>query len=414
MTKTRTVNQRIFYGWIIVACTFIFGFINYGIRNSFSVFYAAILNEFNWSRADTAFIFSLNILLYGLTAPVSGILADKFGPRKVIPMGALLLTIGMIGCAVARELWHFYLFFGVICAIGSCVAGFSQYLPLVARWFVRDRSKALGITMAGGCLCLSFSLLAEYIINILGWRNTFIVIGIIPSAVIIPLNLVFIRWPEEMGLSHRGNPRVEASNELEAVGKPITLGRTLKSASFWLIFSTYFLCWGVGLNMFLAHTVTFLRDVGFDPLYSAFIFSSYGIFQAVGNSCGFIVDRFDKTKIFFAGSTSTVLALFLLATVTVSSPWKLYAWLVLFGMGVGIDQLALNGVTVDLFEGKHLGAINGCLILGFGIGGCLGPYIAGYIFDVTKTYTLAFYLAMTAFSVACLLILTISHINKKR
>lgn len=83
-------------------------------------------------------------------------------------------------------------------------------------------------------------------------------------------------------------------------------------------------------------------------------------------------------------------------------------------MSIGILGPALSSITVDLFEGKHLGTINGCLMLGFGIGGCVGPYIAGYIFDVTKTYTLAFYLVITAFSVVCVLVWIVSYINKKK
>jgi len=73
----------------------------------------------------------------------------------------------------------------------------------------------------------------------------------------------------------------------------------------------------------------------------------------------------------------------------------------------------MSGMAIDLFSGKYLGTINGFLMFGFGIGGCIGPYVAGYIFDVTKTYTLAFYLAITAFSIASILVFIVSKITKK-
>ncbi len=415
MTKKPVADRTASYGWVIVACVFIFGLVDYGMRYSFSVFYVAILNEFKWSRAETAFIFSLSIMVYGLMAPLSGILADKIGPKRSIPIGAMLLSAGMVGCAMGRELWHFYVSFGVLFAIGNCIAGFSQHLPLIARWFARDSSKAIGITMAGGGgLCFFFSPLAEYLITIFGWRNAFIIMALAPVLLIMPLALIFIKWPEEKGLSSLGNSeRTPAKKEQEDT-ESVHLGRVLKSTTFWLLFFTHLLVWGIGKDMLLAHTVAFMTDIGFNTLFSAFIFSSHGLLSALGNTSSSLANRFGKVKMFIAGSIITSLGLFILSTATISSPWKLYAWVILFGTGIGIVSPAMSGMAIDLFSGKYLGTINGFLIFGFAIGGCIGPYIAGYIFDVTKTYTLAFYLAITAFSVASVLVLVLSTITKKR
>ncbi|MDO8491021.1 MAG: MFS transporter, partial [Dehalococcoidia bacterium] len=114
----------LFYGWTLLAMSAVCMFIIYGLRYSFSVFYVAILNEFGWSRADTALIFSVNVIVYGLTAPIAGGLVDRFGPRVVLPLGALALGLGAIASSQANAIWQFMALYGVVMALGISAAGF--------------------------------------------------------------------------------------------------------------------------------------------------------------------------------------------------------------------------------------------------------------------------------------------------
>ena len=106
-----------FYGWVIVAICFITVAISYGIRYSFSVFYGEILNEFGWSRADTALIFSLNMIVYGIGAPLSGWAVDRFGPRKFMTAAVVVLALGTGLSALTTQVWHLYLTFGVLASL---------------------------------------------------------------------------------------------------------------------------------------------------------------------------------------------------------------------------------------------------------------------------------------------------------
>ena len=138
-------KRPIYYGWIIVLIGFACQFFIYGVRNSFSVFYLAILNDFGWSRADTALIFSINVVVYGFTSPFAGTLVDRFGPRKVMPVGILILALGTIACSIVSQIWHFYILFGLVAAIGSCLSGFVPNMAVLSHWFVKRRGAAFGI-----------------------------------------------------------------------------------------------------------------------------------------------------------------------------------------------------------------------------------------------------------------------------
>jgi sugar phosphate permease len=164
-------NKRFYYGWIVLAVGFLTIIGGYVCRNTFSVFYPAIVEEFGWTRGNTALIFSLNVLVYGLFAPVAGGLADRFKPRFVLATGALLMGIGMAGCSLAHSQWQFYILYGVVAAIGLSVAGWAPLATLLANWFVRRRALAFGIMGAGFGLSLLSAYGAQYIISAFGWRT---------------------------------------------------------------------------------------------------------------------------------------------------------------------------------------------------------------------------------------------------
>ena len=112
-------HSSFFYGWVIIAVSVITGMLVYGVRYSFSIFFPEILNEFGWSRGSTALMMSINVLVYGLMAPVAGTLSNRWKPKIMMPAGVIILALAMIGCSFARQLWHFYIFFGVIAPCGN-------------------------------------------------------------------------------------------------------------------------------------------------------------------------------------------------------------------------------------------------------------------------------------------------------
>jgi len=136
------------YGWVVLAVAFVVMAFGFGLRNAFSVFYPAIVEEFDWSRGSTALMFSLNILVYGFMAPVGGGLVDRFRPRRVVALGACVLGGGIALCSLAATQWQFYLLYGLVVAAGLSMIGIAPLSSIVTPWFAGRRGFVFGILAA--------------------------------------------------------------------------------------------------------------------------------------------------------------------------------------------------------------------------------------------------------------------------
>lgn len=414
------MKDLIFHGWIIVLSGVVLCILTYGIRSSFPIFYIHILDEFGWSRASTALIYSISLLSFGIAAPFTGALIDRFGAQRIILIGVLIEVAGAVGCAFASAVWQFYILFGVLVAIGICVSGWVPFSVILSRWFIRRRGTALGIYMASGALSYLITFVAEFLITGLGWRVSFGVLGALPLLVVLPIVALVLRSrPEDLGLvadgAHVGGPAAQDSPRPPAealvvdsawASRDWTLPRALKTARFWLLWGTFF-CWtGVGFNIVTAHQAAFAVDMGYSEVLAASVFVFFAIAGTLGYFLGFISDRIGREQTFVLGSLSALAGVGLLLLVRDdSSPWLLYGYGVLVGWGWGVIMPAITATTVDLFQGRHVGAIVGSAMSGFGVGGMVGPWLAGLIHDRSGSYDIAFVLVEALFLAAMVFIL---------
>ena len=145
----RTHQPQFYYGWIIVGVALVSMAFWLGIRSSFSVFYVALLEEFHWTRAGSAGVQSMALLIYTLLAPLVGALIDRFGPRRVVVPGILVLALGLVLCSRIETLNQFYLFYGVVLGTGITCIGIITYSAILAHWFEKKRGLASGIAVSG-------------------------------------------------------------------------------------------------------------------------------------------------------------------------------------------------------------------------------------------------------------------------
>jgi len=424
-----------FYGWVIVGIAALTLTLIYGVRYAFSVFYVSILDEFGWSRAATATIFSANVIVYGVTAPLFGTLLDRFGPRRLLPLGAALISLATVASSVADQIWHFYILFGVMVGLGSSAAGYVCHAAIISNWFLRYRATALGIAMSGGGAAFLVAMLVQPLIAQFGWRQAYVILGVTVGVILIPATALFQRLrPQDLGLSPDGVPVMSAnpapppkggtptSHQVAAtrVAAPMrdplvvdqvwvatewTLGRALRTRRLWLLFVASFLLWGIGLNLVLAHQVAYAVTAGYSPMLAASVFGLYGVANVLGNLCGFISDRLGREETYTLAAASAILAL--VALILAADPARepfLYLYVILFGPAFGILGPTITAAMADLFGGPNFGAINGFVTAGFGLGGSLGPWLGGYIFDATDSYQLAFTISAVALGFACLLV----------
>jgi MFS family permease len=405
-------RPRLFYGWVMVGMTVVSMILIYGIRHSFSIFFPPILGEFGWPRGSTAIMLSLNILIYGFLAPVAGSLGDRWKPRRIMPMGVVILGLATAGCAFATELWHFYLLFGVLMPIGSAFSGWPLLAPALANWFAKKRGLVLGLGQMGGGLSFVYGMFAEFAISQLGWRNAYFVLAGTLVAFLLPLFLLFFHYrPENRGLRPYGSaemPTIEGSKPGTAgitnrSSRDWTLGQAMGTYQLWLLVLSYLLYWGVGAYLVLAHQVKFTVDAGYSSLFGASVFGLFGIFFAGGQASAFISDWIGREKTITLATILSIGALVILLSVRdTSRPELLYIYATCFGYGTGLYSPTIVAGTADIFHGRHFGGIAALLLTGMGAGGAIGPWLGGHIYDVSGSYTNAFILCMACFAVACI------------
>lgn len=275
-----------YYGWIIVTVALISMAFWFGIRSGFSVFYVALLEDFGWNRGESAGVQSMALITYTVMAPLVGGLIDRFGPRRVVLPGILILALGLILCRTIETLTQFYLIYGVV--------------------------------MGTGITC----------------------IGIVTYSVI------------------------------------------------------------------LVHNVRLLVDQGVAKMTAAFIFALVGVISLIFRIFwGWLSDRIGREKTYTMGIACACLgAGSLLLFEAYGSPLFIYSFFVFFGMGWGVTAPMFMAVAADLFRGKIFGLIYGFVEAGVGIGAAFGAWVAGFIFDETRRYQIAFVLVIAALLLSCIFI----------
>jgi MFS family permease len=409
--------KRWYYGWAIVAVSFLTLFFSLGTRFSFGVFYVAILKEYAWGRGETAGAFSLALVIHAFFGIITGKLIDRFGPRMFFPLGATFLAMGFATASRITAIWHLYLFFGVIMAVGSNTLSYSPHMSLIPKWFIKKRGLACGLVVSGiGLGTMVMAPFIQLIIDSMGWRSAFLILAGMVMAVVVPMTALFQRrspedvgqFPDgivpESGETHapqsEGFPKDTRSSHLS---EQWTLKAAIYTKAFWWMALLNF-CVGFSTNMLVVHQAAHVVDTGYSQSLAALLVGLVGLFRSAGGVLGgFISDRVGREIGYTLGGGFAFvgMVLFLLVRDT-ASPWILYAFVILFGLGHGSIGPTQAAATGDLFPGNSLGLIMGTFSMGWGLGGALGAYLGGYFYDQVGNYTLPFLLVLVNISLGLL------------
>jgi len=386
-----------FYGWRIVAAAFVVLFTAYGAQYSFGVFFTALLDEFGWSRAGLAGVFSLYAFAYSVFGFPAGRLTDRWGPRAVITGGGILIGVALAGMALVSQLWQPYVLYGVVAALGMGTA----YVPCnstVVKWFARRRGLAVGLASSGGSAG-TFALppLAQWLVGAVGWRMAYVVFG---TGVLVTLSVaarMMRRDPESMGLQPDG----EATSAAAAVSG-MTLTAAMRTTAFWLLCAAFTFTW---LPVFipLVHLVPLARDLGHGPATSAWLVSTLGVGAIAGRMVmGPLSDRIGRKSGLMVAMTLQAVAF--VAFQVAQSVAGLVGTAFLFGYAYGGASALFPPIVGDLFGRVAAGSIVGCLFMLAGSMAAWGPLVAGAVYDATGSYALAFRLAAGANLMAALVV----------
>jgi MFS family permease len=371
----------------------VFGFAR-GIHSSFGVFYVALLDNFGWSRGATAGVYSMNLIMDAVLSPIVGHLLDRYGPKKIVGIGCLILASGLYLSSQINSLWQFYIFFGVISAVGLGFMGMVPHVVLVSEWFSTQRAFALGVVYAAtGTGIMLLVPTTQWMISRLGWTWVFQSLAALVLLVLMPLVLGVYRHGPHFG----GRPRdhTEPQNQW-------TARLALRSLQFWLLFFSRVVA-SSGTLVIVTHQVAHVVDIGYSRIFAATVFGLMGITSTFGRLIfGYIADLFSKRTAYLLNILTALVGIgSLMAARDLSQPWLLYVYLLFFGIAFGSRAVILSALAADIFSGKGFGSIFGFAAISVGIGGALGSWLGGALYDLTGSYRMSFVYSITvlAFSI---------------
>lgn len=390
----------VFYGWYVVAATFVVLFGGFGAVYSFGAFVLPLGNEFAVGRAGIASIFSGAVFTLFLTGAFSGMLADRIGPRPVIAIGVLAITLGLAGAAMAREFTHVLLCYGLGVGLGvGCV-----YVPAISAvqpWFDRRRGLASGIAVTGiGVGTLVMPIIAGHLLGFMNWREVFLVLAAVMFVLGVIAAFVIENDPAARGVAADGGVAGEPDP-----GAPIMnvhLRPMLRSRPFVLFYCASAIL-SVPVFIPFVHLVASAEDLGIARAHAVAILGLIGLGSTAGRFIvGGFADRLGRRRALIGMLGGIGVAY--LAWLTATGAVMLSLFALVFGVCYGAYVALSPALLADYFSGPKLSSVIGMQYTAAGLGSIVGPVLAGYLFDITGRYAPALLVAVACSALACALV----------
>ena len=389
----------LYYGWVIVGVSFTTLAFHMTATFSFSLFQVPLIQEFGWSRGALGGTFALSMSLYAICSPVAGSILERKGPRALIPWGSASIGTGLALGFFISSLWHAYLCLGVMVGVGLALSGFVTHNALIPRWFFRNRGFAAGIAISGigiGSFILMPTI--ERLIAVFGWRYAYLLFGGSILLLILPLKILLLRnYPTDVGQNIDGVSEEEAAGfpkpSASHAQKAIAVFRMVKrERNFWALMILAFVI-GLNNNSIWSQLQIFLVDADFSTAFGAFVFGFTGAIRILGSVVlGWAGDRMARKMAQAIALFLSGLGVLILLSVPHMSNGTALAFLfaTIYGFGVGGMSACYAAMCADAYAGRSFAVIMGLLEIAFGLGGFIGPPMAGFMFDYTGSYVLPF------------------------
>ena len=366
-----------------------------GLFFTFGVLFPEFEKEFGWSRAQISGASSTMFIVMGVLGIAMGRVNDLIGPRILLTASTVVFALGFILMSRMTALWHLYLFYGLLCGLGVA-AHDVVVLSTVARWFTRGRGLMSGLVKTGaGIGQLIVPLFAAFFILRHGWRDATMVVGLVALIVMVIAAQVVRRDPKSRGVRPWGDDQKEVANDVTQEAG-LDLKQAVRTRQFWLISMAKLADWYC-LFTIIIHVVPHGIDQGLEPATAAIVLSVIGGCSILGRLI--LGAGFD-----YLGTKRSLLIAFALLFLSVvflqllSDPRWLFAFAFVYGIGHGGFFAIASPSVAEYFGTRSHGVIFGIVMFTGSIGGTLGPWLSGWLYDSTGTYDIAF-LLVSGFSV---------------
>jgi len=379
--------NRIFYGWWIVAAGFLISlYVGSVVFFGLTAFVEPIIHEFGWSYTQVSLATSLRGLEMGLFAPFVGFLVDRFGSRKLILLGSIVIGIGLILLSRTQSLVMFYGAY-ILIAFGAGGCTSVVLMVAIANWFNRNIGKALGVMASGfGASGLMVPLIV-WMIDAYGWRTALVLLGIGMWVLGIPLSAVIRNSPEPYGYAPDGD-----RPELPDASSPIPRSESTPFSFRAFARDRAFICLNLieavrmmAVTAAVLHMMPYLGTLGMSRPAAGLVAALTPLCSNIGRfGFGWLGDIFPKRHALAA--TFAFMAAGMLAFCGVQNIWLMALFLLLFPPGFGGTMVLRGAILREFFGRKTLGKLLGIVMGSAAVGGVIGPTLAGWVYDTTGSY----------------------------
>jgi OFA family oxalate/formate antiporter-like MFS transporter len=384
------------------------GIVVYG----FGAFFTPIIEEMGWTRAETSLAFSFRSIEGGITAPLIGLFVDKIGARKCIVAGVVIVSLAFLLISRMDSLTSFYLSF-VCMTFGNSLAGGVAHYAVMAKWFRKRRTLAFGLLTAGYGASGIMAPILTTLIESFGWRTALQILS--PSVLIIglPLALNMRARPEPYGLlpdgekligevTNGGGNHAPLANSKE---EGMSIKECLRTRTFWMLL-LFTVLTGFASSSIQVHEMPHLINVGIPAMIASLTMTGITVTSLVGRlGFSWLGDQYSKKKLLVIAAALSGIGVFIFANI--KEAWMIFPFLAFYAPGFGGPIPLLPSLQADYFGTKSFATIRGLSALGYSIPGVLGPWFAGWLFDLNRNYQLPFTIfTFTTFLAIPLIIMT--------
>lgn len=407
------------YAWVILGIFFLGLLASHGVRSSFGAYVNPWETDFSVSRTVVTSISTLSFIVYAIAQPLSGKLNDSLGGRIVPSFSLILIGLCFLLSSVASQIWQLFILYGVVLSLG--VAGSSNVIvtSILSNWFKEKRGFALGLAVSGMAVGQLIVVPASlFLIENYSWRISLRIIGIIILVAIVPLMVIFVRSkPEELGLRPYGDTSADndipvKERQAKVPQKTASLFSVIKLKSFWKLAAAYFVCGFTDVGIIGTHLIPYTQGKYFNTATVAATLSTIAAFNIIGSIVtGHLSDRYNRSRqlgIIFAVRAATFIFL-----MSIKSSWLLIPFAVFYGSTEMASIAPANSLAVNLFEKYPIGTIVGLISLSHQLGGAVGSWIPGLIYDISESYVIIFVLSSVLLIAVSLISLSIPEPKKE-
>jgi sugar phosphate permease len=404
-----------YYGWVVVAVTFLTMFTTAGVMGSAGVLIQPLQEEFGWTTEQISIALSIRLAFYGLLGPFAAVFMNRWGVRTVASAALIMLMTAIFASLFMTQLWQMIALWGVVIGVGTGMPALVLGATIAGRWFEARRGLVVGFMTASNATgSLLFLPMLASVTDSVGWRTALTILVAVLLVTVVMILLFMRDRPADLGLARNGEahvtpaPRIEMSLGAMLLQPIRTLGEVSRSSAFWILFGTFFICGFSTNGLIQMHWISICGDLGLAAVTAASFLAIIGVFDLIGTLLsGWLSDRFDNRWLLFWFYGLRGLSLFYLAM----SDFSLLE-LSVFAIFYGLDWVATVPPTVKLtaqrFGADRMPLIFGWIFMGHQLGAAGAAFFAGAVRTDFDTYMPALALAGVLCIFASLAVLTLA------